>query len=89
MDYSGASRLFGARYIKGLQKYVSAVHFNPDVPAPKELFSQPLLTSQDLSLKYGVIGRQSFKKDLVLWDHLITAGRLHKVFIILWFVCNP
>ncbi|EFJ52533.1 hypothetical protein VOLCADRAFT_116006 [Volvox carteri f. nagariensis] len=65
--YSWVGRL-GARTVCGISEAVGVgVHFNTLVPL-----------SEQMTIKYGVIEAGSLERDLLLWEHLYVAGRLHK-----------
>ena len=64
--YSGLSRLFGAPYLELLARHIAPIHYNPEIVV------------DDVRLKYGVVGRRQFVRDLETWESLILAGRLQK-----------
>lgn len=66
--YSGF-RVFGSQFISSYQKKFAAnVYFNTLVP----------LTDIGVNVKYGVISKDDLERDLLDWNHLYFAGRLHK-----------
>ncbi|KRX06701.1 hypothetical protein PPERSA_09103 [Pseudocohnilembus persalinus] len=65
--YSGLGKIFGSKYLEFLQKHIIPIHFNPMIQL-----------TDDIQIKYGVIEKRKFIRDLTNWDTLICAGRLHK-----------
>ncbi|XP_076803686.1 phosphatidate cytidylyltransferase, mitochondrial-like isoform X2 [Clavelina lepadiformis] len=66
-DYSGLMRFAGAKRIKNLmQNYGAFVYYNTGIPLEGRV------------IKYGVISEDNLVQDLVKWDTLYVAGRLHK-----------
>jgi mitochondrial translocator assembly and maintenance protein 41 len=65
-DYSYLKH-FGPYYLSKIQnQYGAAVYFNT------------LVKFEDQLIKYGIIQRNYFLKDLYDWDYLYISGRLHK-----------
>merc|ERR1712080_125756 len=65
-DYSWL-RMFGSKTIAAVQKRgVAGVYFNT------------MVDHKNLLLKYGVISHTAAMQDLLDWDSLYIAGRLHK-----------
>lgn len=63
--YSGLMRVSGAR--DTVQGWGAGVFFNPMVEGPEGRL-----------VKYGVVGVDALQRDLLEWDALYLAGRLHK-----------
>ncbi|CAB0004691.1 unnamed protein product [Nesidiocoris tenuis] len=67
-DYSGA-KLWGPRFISFVQtKWPCRVYFNTLVQLPEE----------DVVFKYGVVQFEDFVNDMLDWDYIYLAGRMHK-----------
>jgi translocator assembly and maintenance protein 41 len=69
--YSGAMRLLGAGAVHKVQQLGAGVYYNPMVTWDTETGTQRLM-------KYGVIETSTLKADLVRWDSMYVAGRMHK-----------
>lgn len=65
-DYSAAMHWLGYRRVAELQQLGPGVLYNTYVDFQKS------------SLKYGVTGRENLREDLLNWNTLYLAGRLHK-----------
>ena len=65
-DYSAAMQWLGCRRVAQLQQLGPGVLYNTYVDF------------QGSSLKYGVTGKEDLRKDLLDWETLYLAGRLHK-----------
>lgn len=66
-DYSLPMRLAGHhRVTKAMENYGASIYFNTDVSVENRL------------IKYGVISEKNLIDDLVEWNTLYVAGRLHK-----------
>lgn len=65
MDYEGISNFIGNDYLNYLNKYVFPVHFNH-------------IKINDDKIKYGIVSQSLFLKDLIDWNILTLAGRMHK-----------
>ncbi|XP_008482640.1 phosphatidate cytidylyltransferase, mitochondrial [Diaphorina citri] len=62
-------KYFGPGVLKKVQEnYGSKMYFNTHIP----------MDDLNVTLKYGIINRQHFLSDLLDWQHLYVAGRLHK-----------
>lgn len=64
-DYEGLTSLIGSEYLSTLGKHVFPVHFNH-------------INLQGDPIKYGVVSQNLFLKDLIDWNILTLAGRMHK-----------
>jgi translocator assembly and maintenance protein 41 len=69
--YSSMANLLGPNFVAWVQNVGSGLYFNPyvDVPIQNNLSRQ---------VKYGVISKEKMLQDLLQWDYLYVAGRLHK-----------
>lgn len=65
--YSQNMRFLGAEKCADVQRWGAAVYYNVGVRLSNGFWA-----------KYGVISRDDLMKDLHNWEHLYTAGRLHK-----------
>jgi hypothetical protein len=57
--------ILGSNYLKYLSKAVFPIHFNH-------------IAIDGTKVKYGVINQNLFLKDLIDWNILTVAGRMHK-----------
>ena len=64
-DYEGFSNFLGSDYLSILNKKVFPVHFNH-------------IKLEDNKIKYGIVSQNLFLKDLIDWNILTLAGRMHK-----------
>lgn len=63
------AKYFGPATLRKIQEdYGSKMYFNTLIP----------LNDLDINIKYGIINRKHFLSDLLDWQHLYVAGRLHK-----------
>lgn len=68
-DHYSFLKYLGPIGLKKVQEdYGSKMYFNTLIP----------LDDLNVSLKYGIINRKHFLSDLLDWQHLYVAGRLHK-----------
>jgi translocator assembly and maintenance protein 41 len=64
-DYEGLASMVGSDYLSKLNKFVFPVHFNH-------------IRLESDQIKYGVVSQNLFLKDLIDWNILTLAGRMHK-----------
>lgn len=64
-DYEGLAGFIGSDYLSKLGKHVFPVHFNH-------------IQLEENPIKYGIVSQNLFLKDLIDWNILTLAGRMHK-----------
>ena len=75
MHYSLLMRYFGAKTITKLQLIGGGILYNPYIDIEWKKYNR---TNLDLQIKYGVISTSCLISDLLYWDKMYVAGRLHK-----------
>lgn len=65
-DYSGPARTFGANFVTFIQDMGTGTYYHP------------FIEHEGHVIKYGTISKRKLISDLVNWDSLFSAGRLHK-----------
>lgn len=75
MHYSLLMRYSGAKTITKLQSIGGGILYNPYIDIEWKKYHQ---TTLDLQIKYGVISTSCLISDLLYWDKMYVAGRLHK-----------
>ena len=74
-NYSYMARLVGVNFITWLQTNFGAkIYFHPFVDVNLQLNS----TTVQRQIKYGVVSTDDLIQDLLNWDYLYLAGRMHK-----------
>ncbi|XP_050524895.1 phosphatidate cytidylyltransferase, mitochondrial [Daktulosphaira vitifoliae] len=69
--------------------YSSLIHFGPSAISyiqksfGSNVYFNTLVSVENLKFKYGVIDYEDFRRDLLFWESLYIAGRLHKPVLIL------
>jgi hypothetical protein len=76
--FTGLSRYLGPSFPYFLSKRLFPVLFYPNTDIKLASEASGGVFGEKLTIKYGVVAREDFLRDLVSWDLFSIAGRLHK-----------
>jgi len=79
--YAFIPKMLGKRFVKTVQDWGAGLYFHPMVPIVSCVGCDSEGSWRDDKsrlVKYGVISKDRFKKDLTEWDSLYCAGRMQK-----------